>query len=170
MASTTDPNNTQPPAAGAVQNLPIVVHAQYLRDASFENPQAPNALRAGQDAPRMDINISLDLRKLEDPKLAHLYEVILKVSAKAQRKEYTLYVAEVEYGMTVSLQNLPEQQHHPLLLIEVPKLAFPFVRQILADLTQNGGFPPLLLGPVDFYSMYINQFASKEAGAQQPAA
>lgn len=155
-----------PPASGAVQNLPIVVHAQYIRDLSFENPNAPNALRAGQDGPRMDINIGLDLRKIQDDKLTNLYEVILKVTAKAQRKEYTVYIAEVEYGLTVSLQNVQEAQHHPILLVEVPKLGFPFVRKILADLTQDGGYPPLLLGPVDFYSMYLNQFGKKE----QPAA
>ncbi len=160
--------NQAPPASGAVQNLPIAIHAQYVRDISFENPHAPNSLRAGQEGPRMDINIAMDLRKIEDGKIANMYEVVLKVSAKAQRKDYTVYVAEVEYGMAVSMQNIPEAQHHPLLLIEVPKLGFPFVRQILADLTQNGGFPPLLLGPVDFYSMYLNQFGKKEE--QQPAA
>lgn len=144
-----------------LQNLPIVVHAQYVRDVSFENPNAPQALRTGQEAPKMDINIGLDVRRLEDDKITHLYEVLLKISARAQRSAYPVYVAEVEYATVVSLQNVPEQQHHPLLLIEVPKLAFPFARKVMADLTQEGGYPPLMLGPVDFASMYINQFADK---------
>lgn len=154
-------NDTQ-----AAQNLPVVVHAQYVRDLSFENPQAPDSLRQGQDGPKMDISINMDARKLEEDSIENLYEVILKLSATANRQDKVAFIAEVEYGMTVSLPNVPEKHHHPVLMIEVPRLAFPFARQILADITQYGGFPPLLLNPVDFHKMYIDRFTEGEESAE----
>ncbi len=143
-------------------NLPLMVHAQYVKDISFENPHAPHSLRAGLETPRMDVNITLDARALEDDKIKSLYEVVLRIAARAERKEQTVYVAEVLYAVCVSLPNVPEEHHHPVLLVEVPKLAFPYARKILADLTQDGGFSPLMLGPVDFHSMYISRFAAKD--------
>ena len=156
---TDTPSNSDPVAP--VQNLPIVVHAQYVRDSSFENPNSPNSLRPGQEAPKMDVSINLDARPIEDEQIKNLYEVVLKLSAKATRKDYTVFVAELHYGITVSLPDVPESQHHPMLLIEVPKIAFPFARKILADLTQEGGYPPLLVGPIDFYGMYMSRFNKK---------
>lgn len=166
---TDTPVQDQLAASGGVQNLPIIVHAQYVRDISFENPHAPNSLRPGQDAPRMDVNINLDARPIEDPQIKNLYEVVLKLTARADRKDYPVFVAEVQYAVTVSLPEVPENQHHPLLLVEVPKLAFPFARKVLADLTQEGGYPPLMIGPVDFYSMYMNRFAKKPEALKQAA-
>ena len=166
---TDTPVQDQLAASGGVKNLPIIVHAQYVRDISFENPHAPNSLRPGQDAPRMDVNINLDARPIEDPQIKNLYEVVLKLTARADRKDYPVFVAEVQYAVTVSLPEVPENQHHPLLLVEVPKLAFPFARKVLADLTQEGGYPPLMIGPVDFYSMYMNRFAKKPEALKQAA-
>lgn len=148
-----------------VQNLPVIVHAQYVRDISFENPHAPNSLRPGQDAPKMDVSINLDARPIDDAQIPNLYEVVLKLQARADRPDYPVFVAELQYAVTVSLPDVPENQHHPLLLVEVPKMAFPFARKILADLTQDGGYPPLLIGPVDFYGMYMSRFAKKDAAA-----
>lgn len=150
-------------------NMPITIHAQYVRDISFENPNSPKALRPGQDTPRIDVNINLEARTVEDDKIKNLYEVILKLSARADRKDYAVFVAEVQYGVTVSLPDIPAEQHHPLLMIEVPKMAFPFARKVLADLTQDGGFPPLLLAPVDFHGMYVNRFAKGDKPAQAAA-
>lgn len=152
-----------------VQNLPIVVHAQYVKDISFENPNSPNSLRPGQEAPKMDVNINLEANPVNDDKIKNIYEVVLKLSARADRPEYPVFVAELHYAITVSLPNVPEDQHHPLLLVEVPKLAFPFARKILADLTQEGGYPPLLIGPIDFYGMYMGRFAKKAEGARAAA-
>ena len=117
----------------------------------------------------MDVNINLDARPIEDPQIKNLYEVVLKLTARADRKDYPVFVAEVQYAVTVSLPEVPENQHHPLLLVEVPKLAFPFARKVLADLTQEGGYPPLMIGPVDFYSMYMNRFAKKPEALKQAA-
>lgn len=155
---------------GAVQNLPIIIHAQYVKDISFENPHTPNSLRPGQDTPKMDVNINLDARPIEDPQIKNLYEVVLKLSARAERQDYSVFVAELQYGLTVSLPNVAEDQHHPLLLVEVPKMAFPFARKILADLTQDGGYPPLLVGPIDFYAMYMSRFANQQNEAAKRAA
>ncbi len=145
-----------------MQSLPLQVHAQYVRDVSFENPNAPDSLKGGQEPPKMDINVTMDARNLDDEKATALYEVALKVSATATRGDQTVFIAEVEYGTVVELSQVPEDKHHPLLLIEVPRMMFPFVRQIMSDLTQNGGYPPLLMNPVDFAQLYMNKFANKE--------
>ena len=142
-------------------NLPVMVHAQYVKDISFENPSAPSSLRAGLEAPKMDVNINLDARNLEDPQIKSLYEVVLRISVRATRGDQTVYIAEVLYGVAASMPNVAEEHHHPLLLVEIPKLAFPFARKVVADLIQDGGYPPLLLGPVDFASMYMSRFGEK---------
>jgi preprotein translocase subunit SecB len=150
--------DNQPPTAS---NLPVMVHAQYVKDVSFENPSAPFSLRAGLENPKLDVNINLDVRHLEDPAIKSLYEVALRISVRATRAEQTIYIAEVLYGVAASMPNVAEEHHHPLLLVEIPKLAFPFARKVLADLIQDGGYPPLLLGPVDFASMYLSRFGQK---------
>jgi preprotein translocase subunit SecB len=148
----------------AIDSLPMTVHAQYIRDLSFENPNSPESLRAGQDAPEMDVNIGMDARKLDDKEIDDLYEVVVNVRAEAG-----VFLVELQYGITVSLNGVPENQHHPLLLIEAPRLAFPFCRQIISDATVQGGFPPLLLNPVDFHALYMQRF-SKEIEESQKAA
>lgn len=151
-------------AAATSPGLPLVVHTQYVKDISFENPMAPNSFRAGLTPPKMEMNINLDASPLPDEKIKNLYEVSLKISARAMRDGQPVFIAEILYGVAVSvLESVPEGQHHPLLLVEVPRLAFPFARQILSELTQGGGYPALLLGPVDFYSMYLSRFGDKEA-------
>jgi len=146
------------------QSLPITIHAQYVRDISFENPDAPLSIRAGQEMPVMDVNIGMDARTLEDDDVKNLYEVALTISAKAIRDEKPVFIAEVIYGVTVSIGDVvPEDQHHPILLIEVPRMAFPFARQILATTVSQGGYPPLLLNPVDFQALYMERFKDEIA-------
>ncbi len=150
--------------------LPITIHTQYIRDISFENPDAPNSMRAGLKTPDMDVNIGMDARALKDDDIKSLYEVALTISATAKREDKTVFIAEVIYGVTVSIGDIvPEDQHHPLLLIEIPKFAFPFARQILATLTSQGGYPPLLLNPVDFQALYMERFKEEIAKAQKEA-
>ncbi len=161
---TTDNQTTRNMPEGG--NLPIVIHAQYVRDMSFENPNTPESLRA-QGMPVMDVNIGMDARKLEDDKIQNMYEVVLNVRAIAKRGEDTVFIAELQYGTTVSLNNVPEDQHHPLLLIEIPRMAFPYARQILSDMTVQGGYPPLLLNPVDFQALYVDRFKNEIAAAQE---
>lgn len=142
--------------------LPVTIHTQYVRDISFENPNAPNSLRAGLGMPDMDVNISMDARPLEDANLKNLYEVGLSISARARRGDDVVFIAEIVYGVTVSIEeSVPEDVFHPLLLIEIPKFAFPFARHILATVTQQGGYPPLLLNPVDFQALYMQRFGAE---------
>ncbi len=152
-------------------NLPVQIHAQYIRDLSFENPQAPNSLRASAGMPEMNVNIGMDARSIEDDKVKNLYEVVLNITATAKSEEKTVFIAEISYGITVEVgESVPENQHHPLLLIEIPRFAFPFARQILATLTSQGGFPPLMLNPVDFQALYMERFKEEIAQSQKEAA
>lgn len=153
------PGAENPEARMQAADLPVTILTQYVRDISFENPNAPESLRGGLTAPELDVNIGMDARKLQDPEIPYLYEAVLNARAEAKRGDKIVFLAEVQYGMVVSVgENVPEDNHHPLLLIEIPRIAFPFVRQILADLTSQGGYPPLLLGLVDFHALYMQRF------------
>jgi len=146
--------------------LPINILAQYVRDVSFENPLAPDSLRAGQPSPEMDINIGMDARKIPSEELENLYEVVVNFRAAATRDNEPVFILELQYGVTVVLNEIPEDNHHPVLLIEIPRLAFPYIRQIVSDLTTQGGYPPLILNPVDFQALYMDRFQDEIAEAQ----
>lgn len=146
---------------GQIPQTPLVVHAQYLKDMSFENPHAPEILQAAKTQPEMDLNLSMDVRKLENEKMEHFYEVSLNVSAKASREGKEMFIAEIIFAAAVSITGIDEKKHHPLLLTEVPYMLFPFVRQILSSATQAGGYIPLNLSPVDFRTMYLKRFANQ---------
>ncbi len=149
-----------------VQNLPLVVHAQYLKDASFENPGAPLSLR-GNLAPEMNVSINLEAKNIPDDKIKSLFEVTIQLRVRAMRGDHPLFLVDLDYAVAVSLDQIPENQRHAVLLIEVPKLGFPFVRQILSDMVASGGFPPLMLTPVDFGAMYMERFGKKDADTVQ---
>lgn len=135
----------------------MMVHTQYVKDFSFENPNAPETLNQGEGQPQLDANINMQANVLDAEK--HLYEVVLEVSAKAERANKTLFMAEIAYGLMVSVnKDVPEDHRHPLLLVEGPKLAFPYVRQLLSTAIQSGGYPPLLLQPVNFEELYRKQY------------
>lgn len=153
----TENQNTQNAAAG----LPVTVLSQYVKDLSFENPNAPLTLRHSDDRPVMDASFSMDARRLEWEGRDFVYEVTLGIRTIAQKGDKAAFVCELEYGILCELRGVPEDQHHPLLLIEMPRLAFPFVRQIVATLTQQAGYMPLLLAPVDFRALYIQQFGEE---------
>ncbi len=163
MANDTPPpeSRTQAPA------MPINILAQYVRDMSFENPGAPDSLRGGRTPPEMDINIGMDARRIPDETLENLYEVVLNIRAIALHGEMPLFIAELLYGVTVTISNVPEEHHHPILLMEVPRLAFPYARQIMSDMTVQGGFPPLMLNPVDFQALYLERFKDEIAQSRQ---
>lgn len=171
MAKKTDPKNGKAETESAAaeqeeqlqaQDMPITIHAQYVRDMSFENPDALNALRANAAQPQMDLNIGMDARPLNDEEIPHLYEVVLNIRAEAIRDNKVVFIAELQYGVAVSISDVvPEDSHHPLLFIEIPRLAFPYARQIMGEMTTNGGYPPLLLNPVDFHSLYLQRFGAE---------
>lgn len=150
------------------QDIPVNIIAQYVRDLSFENPNAADVLRKGKELPEMDLNIGMDARKIEDKNDDALYEVVLNVRAEAKQGDNALFIGELQYGATVSIgEEIPEESHHPFLLIEIPRLIFPFARQIMADITTSGGYPPLLLNPIDFHALYMQRFGDEIEAARQ---
>ncbi|MHA7872546.1 MAG: protein-export chaperone SecB [Hyphococcus sp.] len=162
MSETPENNNGQPGAA-PLQNQPsFVVLAQYLKDLSFESPRAPASFQH-QQSPRLDVNVDVQGRGLNQDQ----YEVELSVTARANRDNDTIFVVEASYAGVFEIKNLPREQLEMVMLVECPRLLFPFMRQIVADATRNGNFPPLMLEPIDFMGIYV---ANAEKAKQQAAA
>jgi preprotein translocase subunit SecB len=160
----TNGNGGAAPAATTTEQPGIHVLGQYIKDLSFENPNAPRSLRPSDKAPKLDVNVNVNARAQSEKE----FEIELKLEAKAARGEETLFIAEVSYAGLFQIRNVPQEHMHPLLLIECPRLLFPFARQILADATRQGGFPPLMIDPVDFAALYRQRMA--EVNVQQRAA
>lgn len=132
---------------------------QYLKDLSFENPNAPQSLN--QDAqPEIAISVNVNAR----PMGGSDFEVELHLDAKASSQDKVAFAAELIYAGMFRLENFPQQILHPAILIECPRLLFPFARQILAEATRNGGFPPLMLDPIDFAAMYQRRMQQQTVG------
>ena len=129
---------------------------QYIRDLSFENPNAPASIMNNSGAPSISININTQVKKQED----EVYAVELTLNAKAEREKDILFNVELVYGGVFKIGNVPENQLPPWLMIECPRLLFPFARQILASVTQSGGFPPIMMEPVDFAAIYRQNLAA----------
>jgi preprotein translocase subunit SecB len=146
------------PQPGSQPSLRIL--GQYLKDLSFENPNAPNSLSQQQQQPDINIAVNVNARNLGPTD----YEVELHLDAKATVQGKVIFAAELLYAGAFRLENFPQNMLHPAILIECPRMLFPFARQILADATRNGGFPPLMLDPIDFAGMYQKRIQ------QQPAA
>jgi len=149
------------PGGEAGAALMIRVLGQYVKDLSFENPNAPDSLR-GQGQPEIDLSVDVRARSLD----AETFEVELVLSANAKSDKGPLFIAELTYAGLFSIRNLDERAREPFLLIECPRLIFPFARRILADATRDGGFPPLMLEPVDFAALYRQQLADKQPGGE----
>ncbi len=141
------------PESGQDENAPrLQILAQYVRDLSFENPGAPNFRLPEGEQPEMKISISVDVRESQgDNKIS---EVGLKINATLAHKDAKLFIAEMDYTGLVQLENIPEDNKRPILLVEVPRQLFPFARKILHDVTRDGGWPPVLLDPIDFMQLY----------------
>lgn len=133
--------------------------SQYVKDMSFENPNAP-AVYQWQGNPRIDVQFNIGTAQLND----EIYEVTLQIDVTATA-EQTAFKCELLYAGLFGLRNIAEEQLQPFLLAEAPRLLFPFARQIVAQAVQNGGFPPLLLDPIDFGQLYMQQAAQQQAEA-----
>ena len=150
---------TPQPSAGQ-QNLSVL--AQYVKDLSFENPGAPQSLRGRATAP--NINISINVRGGEVKN--NEAEIELRLEVRAMDGETALFVIELAYAGLFRLTNIPAETVHPILFIECPRLLFPFARQIIAEATRNGGFPPLMLDPIDFAQMFQQKLAEDQAASK----
>jgi len=138
---------------------PIIVNAQYIKDLSFEAPKAPIIFSAMQkEEPDVNINVSVNFAELKDDIQTEnqIFEVVLGVEATCTVASDTAFLLELQYAGLFTV-NVGEQDRGPALLIECPRLLFPFARNILADVSRDGGFPPLMLGPLDFAGMYREQ-------------
>jgi preprotein translocase subunit SecB len=146
----------------AAPQVKMNVLAQFVRDMSFENMVAQKGLNAGEVTPDVQVAVSLDARKRS---VEHQFEVITKfrVTSKNKTNDETLFLLEVDYGGIFHVEGVPEDQLHPFLLIECPRMLFPFVRRIISDVTRDGGFPPLNVDSVDFLALYRQELARRAA-------
>lgn len=152
---------------GSAQEKPpqLNVLAQYIKDFSFENPNAPRSLNPEQQQPTINIQINVNAQPIAEGD----YEVELKLEGKAETGQSTLFSFDLLYGGVFRLANIPQDSLHPIMMIECPRLLFPFAREIIAAAVRHGGFPPLLIDPVDFVGLYRQRMNELQQEQQKPA-
>ncbi|HEY0419158.1 MAG TPA: protein-export chaperone SecB [Acetobacteraceae bacterium] len=162
------------------QQGPLVVNIQYIKDLSFEVPGAPAIFTTLRAAPRVDINLDVQARRVTDGQ--NIFEVILAIRADATDPNAAangaanggeganrVFLAELAYAGVFTLTGIPDETMEPVLLVECPRILFPFARNILSDITRDGGFPPVLVQPIDFLALW-QQRRAQQAGAETPVA
>jgi preprotein translocase subunit SecB len=161
MSDTFPDFSTPGPNGGGEDQQPAFrVLAQYIKDLSFESPHVPESLRVGTQPPQIDLNVELNAQARDDG----LYETELKLTARALRESETVFHVELVYAGLFQIVGLPAQELEPILMIECPRFLFPFARRLIADLTTEGGFPPLRLEPIDFGGIYASRLAQQGQG------
>ncbi|MEE8334005.1 MAG: protein-export chaperone SecB [Alphaproteobacteria bacterium] len=138
----------------------IGIEAQYIKDLSFENPLGPNAAAAIQTNPEVSVEVTTSARPLEGER----YEVTLLIRGEARAADSTVFILELTYGGVFTLANVPDDAISPILMIEGARLLFPFARNIVADISRDGGFPPLFINPIDFVELYQQQHMTGDNG------
>ncbi|MBT0957701.1 protein-export chaperone SecB [Alphaproteobacteria bacterium KMM 3653] len=152
--------------AGEQPQLKMQILGQFIRDMSFENIVAQKGA-TGEVQPDIQVQVNLDANKRQAD---HQFEILMKLKIESRNKgdKAPLFLMELEYGGIFHIENVPEEQMHPFLLIECPRMLFPFVRRIVSDVTRDGGFPPLNLETIDFVALYRQELA-RRAEAQKKA-
>jgi preprotein translocase subunit SecB len=158
--SSTNGGSAEAPAPTAQPQLMVL--AQYIKDLSFENPNAPGSLQQGTQ-PQINITVNVNAKPISDTDV----EVTLRLEGKAESAGNVMFNIELEFAGAFRIQNIPQEQLQPVMLIECPRLLFPFAREIIATTVRNGGFPPLMLDPIDFVMLYQQRMAQVQ---QQPPA
>ena len=143
----------------------LTILAQYVKDFSFENPGAPRSLQARDKAPAINISVNVNANPLSETD----FDVILSLNAEAKDGDKMLFNAELAYGGVFRVTGFPQEHMLPVLFIECPRLLFPFARQIISDATRNGGFPPLMIDPIDFAQMFTQRMAEEQVKAKVQA-
>jgi preprotein translocase subunit SecB len=159
MTSTNGGPPVPQPQQQSVPQLNVI--GQYVKDFSFENPNAPRSLQPSQAQPAINIQINVGVGQMAPTD----YEVTLKLEGKAENAGTVLFAFDLTFAGMFRIQNVPQEHLHPLVMIECPRLLFPFAREIIATSVRNGGFAPLLLDPVDFVSLYQQRMTQQ---GQQP--
>ncbi|MEX0344402.1 MAG: protein-export chaperone SecB [Rhizobiaceae bacterium] len=165
-----EPNETKDGSAEGAQagngQVPqLNVLTQYIKDLSFESPGAPQSLQGRETAPQININVNVNANPLSETE----YDVTLMLNAKAETGKDVLFNIELLYGGVFHVEGFPQEHMLPILFIECPRLLFPFARQIIAESSRNGGFPPLMLDPIDFGQMFQQKMAEEQAKAKVQA-
>lgn len=148
-------------AEAGIQTTPMLVRAHYLKDFSFENPKAPTSLMEMTGPPDVQVNVNVDAM----PVAGGDFEVSLTITGEASTDGATVFVVEITYAGLFTLNDVPPEHQGPMLLIEAPRLLFPFARRMIADATGEGGFPPLSIQPIDFVALYQQHLAAQQAEA-----
>ncbi|HWK35252.1 protein-export chaperone SecB [Sphingomonas sp.] len=167
MAEESLDTGTGEPLANGADTAPVAgVLSQYVKDLSFENPNAP-AIYQATGAPKIDVSFNIASAQVGED----VFEVVLKIDARAENEDgQVAFVVDLSYAGLFGLRNIPDDQLQPFLLAEGPRILFPFARHIVAEAVRDGGFPPLMLDPIDFGSLYLQQAAQAEQLAQgEPA-
>jgi preprotein translocase subunit SecB len=138
--------------------------AQYAKDFSFENPNAPRSLQPQQQQPQIGIQVNVNAKQMAETD----FEVDLTLEGNAKIGDDVLFAFELTYAGVFRVRNIPQDQLHPVIMIECPRLLFPFARQMVADAVRNGGFPPLYIDPIDFVGLYRQKAAEAQAAGQTP--
>lgn len=141
----------------------IDIEAQYIKDLSFENPLGAMAPAEVQKSPAINVDVTTGGRPLPNDR----YEVSLQIRGEARTEDTTVFIAELTYAAVMTIKNVPQEAIGPVLLIEGARLIFPFARNIIADVTRDGGFPPLFLSPIDFVELYRSQQMDSEGGGDE---
>jgi preprotein translocase subunit SecB len=149
-------SNPPPPAPEPQQ---LIFNAQYIKDLSFENPRAPQSLIQQTVQPSVDINVDVKAQNLGP----EVFEVILTINATARAEDQPVFLVELAYGTVVTVKNATPETLAPLILVETPRIVFPFARAIIANATRDGGFPPLMINPIDFAELLRRQQAAAQA-------
>jgi preprotein translocase subunit SecB len=163
MVDETDATGEQDFANGADTLPQVAIISQYVKDLSFENPNAP-AVYQWQGQPQIDVQFNIGSNKVADD----VWEVLLKIEVKAVAADRVAFQVELAYAGLFGIRNVPEDQIQPFCYAEAPRLIFPFARRVLADAVRDGGFPPLMLEPIDFASLYMQQ-AQQQLVQGEPA-
>ncbi|CAO4166608.1 protein-export chaperone SecB [Methylorubrum extorquens] len=164
MADTAAPNGNG--AQGQDLAPAINALAQYAKDLSFENPNAPRSLQPQEGGPQINIQVNVNAQQIAEAD----FEVELTLEGDAKIQNEVLFAFELKYAGIFRMRNIPQEQIHPAVMIECPRLLFPFARQIVAEAVRNGGFPPLYIDPIDFVGLYQQKMMEAQAQGSQPGA
>lgn len=142
-----------------MEGVPFMIGAQYIKDFSFENPRGIETLSAIQENPDVSVDVSTNARAIGEE---GMFEVLLFIRAEAMVDDSPVFIVELTYGGVVQVGGIPEEEIKPVVLIEGPRHLFPFARSIVSNAVRDGGFPPLLINPIDFGTLYVEQHVDSD--------
>jgi len=154
------------PMARPIEPQQLILNAQYIKDLSFENPRAPQSLIQQTTQPDVEINVDVKANNLGP----EVFEVVLTINATARAQGETVFLVELAYGSVVTIKNATAELLPALVLVETPRIVFPFARAVIANATRDGGFPPLMINPIDFAELLRRQQAGAQAAGSATTA